>query len=222
MAVEIAQSTRVICAQGFEFRDRIRDSDVDFRDIKVRKRLVDQDLEVRQFRTRMGGVTDNIAQSALDSVLRRSRRGRVCRGGLVLIGCPLASFAFLSWSCHHRGRVLGRCRGPGGNGGSEGDRLNRCQSKVGFGVTGWGSGWRVKVPDGYAQGQVREREGGHDGDRIDSGRGNQERYLTSGIMTRRDGSEMVKAWGNRSRGIKGFRDTSCRRRARRRRSGWWR
>ena len=54
----------------------------------------------------------------------------------------------------------------------------------------------IKGPDRYAQGQVREREGGHDRDHIDSSRGSQERYLTSGIMTRRDGSEMVKAWGN--------------------------
>ena len=193
MAVEIAQSTRVICAQGFEFRDRIRNSDVDFGDIRVGKRLVDQDLEVRQFKTRMGGMTNNIAQSALDSTLWRSRRCRVRRGGLVLIGCPLTSFSFLARGYHHRGRVLGRCGGPGG---SEGDRLNRCQSKVGFGVTGWGSSWRVNVPDGYAQGQVREREGGHDTDRIESGRGSQESYLTSRIMTRRDGFEMVKAWGN--------------------------
>ena len=80
--------------------------------------------------------------------------------------------------------------------------MNWCQSKVRFGVTRRGRGWRVKVPDRYTQGQVREREGGHDGDRIESGRGSQERYLTSGIMTRRDGSEMIKAWGNRSRGIK--------------------
>ena len=74
MAVEIARSARVICAQGFEFRDRIRDSDVDFGDIRVGKRLVDQDLEVRQFKTHMGDVTDNIAQSALDSGLWRSRK----------------------------------------------------------------------------------------------------------------------------------------------------
>ena len=86
MAMEIAQSTRVICAQGFEFRDRIRDSDVDFRDIRFRKCLVDQGLEMRQFRTRMGGVTDNIAQSALDSALWQSRRGRFFQGGVVLIG----------------------------------------------------------------------------------------------------------------------------------------
>ena len=86
MAMEIAQSTRVICAQVFEFRDRIQDSDVDFGDIIFRKCLVDQGLEVRQFRTRMGGVTDNIAQSTLDSTLWRERRGRFHRGGLVMIG----------------------------------------------------------------------------------------------------------------------------------------
>ena len=141
----------------------------------------------------MGGVTDDIAQSALDSGLWQSRGGRGCRGGLVLMGCPLTSFAFLSRGWHHRDRVLGRC---GGLGGSEGDRLNRCQSKVRFGVTGRGSGWRVNVLDGYAEGQVREREGGQDGDRKYSGRGSQERYLPSRVMTRRDDSEMVKAWGN--------------------------
>ena len=33
MAMEITQSKRVICTQGFEFWDRIRDSDVDFGDV---------------------------------------------------------------------------------------------------------------------------------------------------------------------------------------------
>ena len=134
----------------------------------------------------MGGMTDDITQGAR---LCGQRRGRVSRGSLVF-GCPLASFAFLSGGWHHRGRVLWRCWGPGG---SEGDRLNQCQSKVRIGVTGWGSGWRVNLPDGYAQVQVRKREGGHDGDRKYSGRGSQERYLSSRVMTRRDGSEMVKA-----------------------------
>ena len=41
MAVEIAQGTRVVCAQVFEFRDRVGDSDVDFWDVRVRERLVD-------------------------------------------------------------------------------------------------------------------------------------------------------------------------------------
>ena len=46
--------------------------------------------------------------------------------------------------------------------------------------------------------------------------------LPSRVMTRRDEFEMVKAGRNRSRRIKGFRDTSCRGRARRRRFGWLR
>ena len=100
--------------------------------------------------------------------------------------------------------------------------MDQCQSHVGFWVTRRGSDWRVKVPDGNTQGRVREREGGHNGDKIYSGRGSQERDLPSKVMTRRDGAKMVKAWGNRSRRIKGFRDTSCRGRARRRRSGWLR
>ena len=100
--------------------------------------------------------------------------------------------------------------------------MNWCQSQVRFGVTGRGSDWRVNVPDGYTKGQVREREGGHDGDRKYSGRGSQERYLPSRVMTRRDSSKVVKAGGNHSRRIKGFRNTSCRGRARRRRSGWLR
>ena len=41
-------------------------------------------------------------------------------------------------------------------------------------------------------------------------------------MTRRDGFEMVEARRNRSGRVKRFWDTSCRGRARRRRSGWLR
>ena len=100
--------------------------------------------------------------------------------------------------------------------------MNRCQSKVGFGVTRQGSGWRVKVLDGYTQGQVRERKGGHDGNRIDSRKGSKERYLTSGVMARRNGSKMVETWWNRPRRIEGLMGTNYRRRARRRRSGWLR
>ena len=100
--------------------------------------------------------------------------------------------------------------------------MNQCQSHVRFGVTRGSGGWRIKVPNRNAQGQVREREGGHDGDRIYSGRESQEGDLSSRVMTRRYGSEMVKARGNRAWRIKRFGDTSCRGRARRRRSGWLR
>ena len=131
-----------------------------FRDHSLREHDFNHGLDTGQFKTIMGGMTDDITEGAR---LCRRRRGRVSRGGLVF-GCPLASFAFLPGSHHDRRRVLWRCWGHSGNGGSEGDQLNRCQSKVGFGVTRRGSGWRVKVPDGYAQGQVVEREGGQDRD----------------------------------------------------------
>ena len=96
MAVKIAQGTRVVCAQVFEFWERVGDSDIDFRDIRVGECLIDQKLEVWQFRTHVSGVTDDITQSALDGRLWWSRRGKRCRGSLVLMGCPLTSFAFLS------------------------------------------------------------------------------------------------------------------------------
>ena len=123
----------------------------------------------------MGGMTDDITQGTR---LCGWRRSRVSRGGRCLWLPPCELCLSSREPTHDRRRVLWRCWGHSGNGGSKGDRLNRCQSHVGFGVTRRGSGWRVKVPDGYTQGQVREREGGHDGDRIDSGRGSQERYLT--------------------------------------------
>ena len=41
MAVEIAQSTRVVCAQSFEFQDRVWDCDVDLcKSTKVNIRLL--------------------------------------------------------------------------------------------------------------------------------------------------------------------------------------
>ena len=115
-----------------------------------------------------------------------------------------------------------RCLRHWCGGRSHGDRLNRGQRNIRFGLTRQGGGWRIKVPNGNPKGQVREREGGHDGDRKYSGRGSQERDLPSRVMTRRDGFEMVKVRRDRSRRIKGFKDTSYRGRARRRRSGWLR
>ena len=84
MAMEITQSTRVICAQRLEFRDLIGYSDIYLWDIRLVKRLIDHGLKVRQLLTSMGGVTDKITQSTLDGILWRPRRGRVCRGSLVL------------------------------------------------------------------------------------------------------------------------------------------
>ena len=94
--------------------------------------------------------------------------------------------------------------------------------ELGFGLTRKGSGWRVKVPDGYIQGQVGEGYGGQDRDRIKSGRGSKERYLTSRVMARRDGSKMVETWWNRPRRVRRCMGISSRRRVRRERSGWLR
>ena len=55
-----------------------------FWDCGLRERDIKHGIEMRQFRTGMGSVTDNITQSTLDGMLWRPRRGRVCRGSLVL------------------------------------------------------------------------------------------------------------------------------------------
>ena len=88
--------------------------------------------------------------------------------------------------------------------------MNWVQSNIRFGLTRQGGGWRIKVPNGNPKDQVREREGGHDGDRIYSGRGSQERYLPNRVMTKRDGSNMVKAWRNHSKRIKRLMSTRYR------------
>ena len=72
MAVKIAQGTRVVCAQVFEFWEGVGDSDMDFWEIRVGECLVDQKLEVGQFRTHVSGMTDDITQSASNGGLRWS------------------------------------------------------------------------------------------------------------------------------------------------------
>ena len=171
MAVKIAQGTRVVCAQVFEFWEGVGDSDMDFWEIRVGECLVDQKLEVGKFRTHVSGMTDDITQSASNGGLWWSWGGNGCWGGRIVMGCPPSGFACLPRSRHNRRRVLWRCWGHSGYGGSEGDRLNRCQSHVRFGGTRGSGGWGIKVPNRKAQGQVREGEGGHDGDKIYSGRG---------------------------------------------------
>ena len=98
MAMEITQSTGVICAQIIEFRDSIGYSDINLWDIRLWKHFVNHGLETRQFRTGMGGVTDNITQSKR---LWRWRRIRVSRGSLVFL-CPLSSFSLLTRSGRNR------------------------------------------------------------------------------------------------------------------------
>ena len=142
MAMDTTQSTWFDGVNSLGVLGCIRGRNKGFRDHRLRECDFNNGFNMGQFRTSMGGMTSDITQGAR---LCMRRRGQVSQGGFVF-GCPLVSFAFLSWSCHHRGRVLGRYGGHGGNGGSKGDWLNRCQSKIMFGVTRWGSGWSVTPP----------------------------------------------------------------------------
>ena len=82
MAMEITQSTGVVGVNSLGVLDRGRRRNRGFLDCGLRERDINHGLEMKQFRTGMGGVTDNISQSTLDGMLWRPRR--VCRGNLVL------------------------------------------------------------------------------------------------------------------------------------------
>ena len=107
MAMDTAQSTGFVGANNLWVLGYRRGRNRGVRDRRLRERDFNHGLNTGQFRTSMGGVTDDITQGAR---LCGRRRSRVSRGGLVF-GCPLASFAFLSWSCHHRAGSWG---GAGG------------------------------------------------------------------------------------------------------------
>ena len=143
VAMNTTQSTGFVGTESLGVLGYGRRRNGGFRDRSFRERDFNHGLNTGQLGTSMGGMTGDITQGTR---LCGRRRGRVSRGGLVF-GCPLASFAFLSRSRHDRRRVLYWCWGHKGNGGSEGDRLTRCQIQVGFGVTRRGSCWRIKVPD---------------------------------------------------------------------------
>ena len=84
MAMEITQSTRVVVVNSLGVLGHGHGRNRGFRDHGLRERDINHGLEMRQFRTGMGGVTDKITQSTLDGMLWRPRRGRVCQGSLVL------------------------------------------------------------------------------------------------------------------------------------------
>ena len=84
MAMEITQSTGVVDVNSLGVLGRSRKRNRGFRDCGLKERDINHGLEMKQFRTGMGGVTDNITQSTLDGMLWRLRRGRVFRGSLVL------------------------------------------------------------------------------------------------------------------------------------------
>ena len=84
MAMEITQSTGVVGVNSRGVLGRGHGRNIGFRDRGLRERDINHWLEMRQFRTGMGGVTNNITQSTLDGMLWRSRRGWVYRGSLVI------------------------------------------------------------------------------------------------------------------------------------------
>ena len=84
MAMDITQSIGVVGVNSLGVLGRGRGRNRDFWDCRLKGRNINHGLEMRQFRTGMGGVTDNIIQGTLDGMLWRPRRGRVCWGSLVL------------------------------------------------------------------------------------------------------------------------------------------
>ena len=118
-----------------------------FRGRRIRKRDFDHGLDTGQLRTSMGGVTNNITQSARLGGWRGSRIGS---GGFIF-GCPPASFSFLTRSILSMRRVVRQGKRYRNGGRSNGNRLNRCHSNVRFWVAGRGFGWGNKIPYWYAQ-----------------------------------------------------------------------
>ena len=84
MAMEITQSTGVVGVNSLGVLGCGRGRNRGFWDRRLKERDINHGLEMKQLRTGMGGVADNITQSTLDGMLWRLRRGRVCLGSLVL------------------------------------------------------------------------------------------------------------------------------------------
>ena len=84
MAMEITQSTTVVGVNILGVLGYSRGRNIGFWDCRLREHDSNHGLEMRQFRIGMGGVADNITQGTLDGMIWRPRRGKVCRGSLVL------------------------------------------------------------------------------------------------------------------------------------------
>ena len=84
MAMEITQSTGVVGVNSLGVLDCGCGRNRGFWERGLRERDINHGLEMRQVRTGMGGVTENITQTTLDGMLWRLRRGRVGWGSLVL------------------------------------------------------------------------------------------------------------------------------------------
>ena len=79
MAMEITQSTRLVGVNSLGVLGHGRGRNRGFRDRRLVERDINHGLEMRQFRTCMGGVTNNITQGRIDNTLWWLRRGGVCR-----------------------------------------------------------------------------------------------------------------------------------------------
>ena len=134
VAMDTAQCARFVGAESLGVLGYGRRGG--FRGRRFGERDFNHGLDTGKLGTSMGGMTGDIAQG---TGLGRLGRGRVSRGGLIF-WCPLTGFAFLLRSCHDRRGILRRCWRHSSNGRSEGDRLDQCQSHVGFGVTRRGGG----------------------------------------------------------------------------------
>ena len=84
MAMEITQSTGLVGVNSLGVLGRGHGRNRGFWDCRLREHDINHGLEMRQFRTGIGGVTNNITQSTLDGMIWRPRRGRVFWGYLVL------------------------------------------------------------------------------------------------------------------------------------------
>ena len=84
VAMEITQSTGVVGVNSLGVLGCGRGRNKGFWDCGLRECDINHGLEMRQFRTGMGGVTKNITQNTLNGMIWRLRRGRFCQGNLVL------------------------------------------------------------------------------------------------------------------------------------------
>jgi len=63
MTMKITKGTRVVCAKCFEFLRWDQYVNMDFQNIQLKERFMDQRFKLRKFRTIVGGMPKNVTQS---------------------------------------------------------------------------------------------------------------------------------------------------------------
>ena len=94
MAIEVTQSTRLVSVNIFRVLGHGRGRNKGFQDHGLKERDINHGIEMRQFRTGMGGVTDNVTQRTLDGMLWRPR-GVEFVGAALSFNSPLRALPFL-------------------------------------------------------------------------------------------------------------------------------